>query len=89
MYDHFDDTPFQTRATITRSVDTMANDKTKQDHPDADLHPTATGLAKQTVDAHTAEQPLKLYAGWFCPFVQRAWLVLEEKGIPYGKSCCR
>lgn len=32
---------------------------------------------------HQAEQPLKLYAGWFCPFVQRAWLALEEKGIPY------
>lgn len=32
---------------------------------------------------HQAEEPLKLYAGWFCPFVQRAWLALEEKGIPY------
>lgn len=51
--------------------------------PDADLHPVATGLAKKTVDAHLAEQPLKLYAGWFCPFVQRAWITLEEKKIPY------
>ncbi|KAI0475488.1 putative glutathione S-transferase [Xylariaceae sp. FL0804] len=51
--------------------------------PDADLHPVATGLAKQTVDEHSAEQPLKLFAGWFCPFVQRTWIVLEEKGIPY------
>lgn len=33
--------------------------------------------------AHTAEQPLKLYSGWFCPFVQRVWAVLEEKQIPY------
>jgi len=32
---------------------------------------------------HAAEQPLKLFAGWFCPFVQRVWLALEEKGIPY------
>ncbi|KAI0127333.1 glutathione-S-transferase theta, GST [Xylariales sp. AK1849] len=51
--------------------------------PDADLHPVATGAAKETVDKHQAEQPLKLYAGWFCPFVQRVWLALEEKGIPY------
>ncbi|KAI1288973.1 putative glutathione S-transferase [Xylaria venustula] len=49
--------------------------------PDANVHPVATGLAKQTVDP--AEQQLKLYAGWFCPFVQRTWVTLEEKGIPY------
>ncbi|KAJ5216925.1 hypothetical protein N7468_009933 [Penicillium chermesinum] len=52
-------------------------------HPDADLHPEATGAAKSLVDQHQAEQPLKLYAGWFCPFVQRVWLALEEKQIPY------
>ncbi|CAK4023125.1 glutathione transferase omega-1 [Lecanosticta acicola] len=52
-------------------------------HPDADLHPVATGPAKAIVDAHQADQPLKLYSGWFCPFVQRAWTVLEEKKIPY------
>ncbi|KAI0425993.1 putative glutathione S-transferase [Xylaria sp. FL1042] len=51
--------------------------------PDADVHPVATGLAKQTVDSHAAEQQLKLFAGWFCPFVQRTWVTLEEKGIPY------
>ncbi|KAI0121891.1 putative glutathione-S-transferase theta, GST [Daldinia grandis] len=52
-------------------------------HPDANLHPVATGLAKKTVDEHSADQPLKLFAGWFCPFVQRAWITLEEKGISY------
>jgi len=76
--------------------------KQNSSHPDADLHPEATGLAKKTVDvsqrrttsecgpalmvytqAHRDEQPLKLYSGWFCPVVQRAWLVLEEKKIPY------
>ncbi|KAI5917631.1 putative glutathione-S-transferase theta, GST [Camillea tinctor] len=51
--------------------------------PDTTLHPVATGLAKKTVDEHSADQPLKLFAGWFCPFVQRTWITLEEKGIPY------
>ena len=55
----------------------------KNGHPDAELHPSATGLAARTVAAHASDQPLKLYAGWFCPFVQRVWLVLEEKQIPY------
>ncbi|TKA68408.1 hypothetical protein B0A55_08737, partial [Friedmanniomyces simplex] len=56
---------------------------TKQDHPDSNLFPHATGPAKAIVDAHQAEQPLKLFSSWFCPFVQRAWTVLEEKQIPY------
>lgn len=52
-------------------------------HPDANVHPEATGTAAKTVAAHKATEPLKLYSGWFCPFVQRVWLVLEEKKIPY------
>jgi hypothetical protein len=63
----------------THSIGKMS----KQSHPDADLFPHATGLAQKTVEEHQAEQPLKLYAGWFCPFVGRAWTVLQEKGIPY------
>ncbi|KAF2008004.1 glutathione transferase omega-1 [Amniculicola lignicola CBS 123094] len=54
-----------------------------EDHPDADLHPEATGLAAATVKAHSAEHPLKLHSGWFCPFVQRVWIALEEKAIAY------
>ncbi|KAL2041601.1 hypothetical protein N7G274_005385 [Stereocaulon virgatum] len=52
-------------------------------HPDADLYPEANGLAKTLIDKHCESQPLKLYAGWFCPFDLRVWAVLEEKEIPY------
>ncbi|KLU84677.1 glutathione transferase omega-1 [Magnaporthiopsis poae ATCC 64411] len=50
---------------------------------DTSIHEYATGRAAELVKAHAAEHPLKLYSGWFCPFVQRAWMVLEEKRIPY------
>ena len=50
---------------------------------DTDIHPDATGRAAELAAAHGADQPLKLYAGWFCPFVQRAWMALEEKRIAY------
>ncbi|KAF2096896.1 putative glutathione-S-transferase theta, GST [Rhizodiscina lignyota] len=55
----------------------------KQSIPDAEFYPHASAEAKKTVDAHQGDAPLKLYSGWFCPFVQRVWLVLEEKHIPY------
>ncbi|OTA91511.1 hypothetical protein M434DRAFT_22394 [Hypoxylon sp. CO27-5] len=42
-----------------------------------------TGAAAQLAAAHATEHPLKLYGGWFCPFVQRAWIVLHEKRIPH------
>jgi len=53
------------------------------EHPDSKLFPHATGEAEKMVRAHQEEQPLKLYSGWFCPFVQRVLLVLLEKGIPF------
>jgi len=34
------------------------------DHPDAQLHPVATGAAAQMVKEHEKEEPLKLYSGW-------------------------
>ncbi|KAK7726336.1 hypothetical protein SLS57_003422 [Botryosphaeria dothidea] len=51
--------------------------------PDADIYPEATGLAIENVKTHQSPAPLTLYAGWFCPFVQRVWVVLEEKRIPF------
>ena len=52
-------------------------------HPDADIHPEATGPAAKIVAAHQEDEKITLYSGWFCPFVQRAWITLEEKNIPY------
>ncbi|PWN19154.1 glutathione-S-transferase [Microstroma glucosiphilum] len=53
--------------------------------PDAQIHPEATGAAAKTVAAHKDKNnaALTFYSGWFCPYVQRVWLALEEKGIPY------
>ncbi|KAK6534107.1 hypothetical protein TWF281_005445 [Arthrobotrys megalospora] len=51
--------------------------------PDAEIYPEATGPAAKYFAKHTAEEPLKIYAGWFCPFVQRALLVLHLKNIPF------
>ncbi|KAK7911160.1 Glutathione S-transferase omega-1 [Apiospora marii] len=52
-------------------------------HVDTSLPARPTGAAAKLADAHAEEHPLKLYGGWFCPFVQRSWIVLEEKKIPY------
>ncbi|KIV92711.1 hypothetical protein PV10_03983 [Exophiala mesophila] len=52
-------------------------------HPDSDIYPEATGAASKIVAQHQKDEPITLYSGWFCPFVQRSWIVLEEKKIPY------
>ncbi|KIW99408.1 uncharacterized protein Z518_11396 [Rhinocladiella mackenziei CBS 650.93] len=52
-------------------------------HPDADIYPEATGPAARIVAKHQKDEPITLYSGWFCPFVQRVWITLEEKKIPY------
>jgi len=51
--------------------------------PDAKIFPHATGAAEQVVAEHQEPQDLIFYSGWFCPFVQRSWIALEERGIPY------
>lgn len=50
---------------------------------DTSLEPHPSGLAAKFAEAHAAEHPLKLYGGWFCPFVQRSWITLHEKRIPH------
>lgn len=50
---------------------------------DTSLEPHTSGLAANFAAAHEAEHPLKLYGGWFCPFVQRSWITLHEKKIPH------
>ncbi|KAK5996938.1 Glutathione S-transferase omega-1 [Cladobotryum mycophilum] len=50
---------------------------------DTSLQSAPTGAAAQLAARHAEEHPLKLYSGWFCPFVQRSWITLEEKKIPY------
>jgi hypothetical protein len=37
---------------------------TTMPHPDEKVHPVATGLAKQTVDAHQDEQDIVLWSAW-------------------------
>ncbi|KAK1149428.1 hypothetical protein N8T08_006651 [Aspergillus melleus] len=46
-------------------------------------HTKATGQAAVTAAEHAGDHELKLYGSCFCPFVQRVWIALEAKGIPY------
>lgn len=50
---------------------------------DTSLEPHTSGRAAKFAAAHAEEHPLKLYGGWFCPFVQRSWITLHEKKIPH------
>ncbi|KAI0805707.1 glutathione S-transferase [Xylaria sp. FL0064] len=50
---------------------------------DTSLPTHPTGAAASFAASHAAPHGLKLYGGWFCPFVQRAWIVLHEKEIPH------
>ncbi|KIL00850.1 hypothetical protein PAXRUDRAFT_29478 [Paxillus rubicundulus Ve08.2h10] len=48
--------------------------------PDEQIHPVATGRAAETAAQHQTEHTILTQ---FCPFNQRVWIALEEKGIPY------
>ncbi|KAF9878792.1 glutathione S-transferase [Colletotrichum karsti] len=50
---------------------------------DTSIDPHTTGAAARLAAKHSEEHALKLYGGWFCPFVQRTWIVLCEKNIPH------
>lgn len=50
---------------------------------DTSLPPEPSGAAADFAAQHKDEHPLKLYGGWFCPFVQRSWITLHEKKIPH------
>ncbi|KAI0445122.1 glutathione S-transferase [Xylaria telfairii] len=50
---------------------------------DTSLPAKPTGAAAHFAASHAAEHGLKLYGGWFCPFVQRSWIVLHEKRIAH------
>lgn len=45
-----------------------------------------TGAALETVKRHASDQDITLFAGCFCPFVQRVWVALEYLDIPYKVS---
>lgn len=38
---------------------------------------------EETIIEHSSHKPLVFYGSWFCPYVQRVWIALEEKGEPY------
>ena len=69
----------------TNSISAFSSHSSKMapNEVDRKIHPHTTGAAAETAAAHQSPQPLKLYAGWFCPFVQRTWITLEEKNIDY------
>ncbi len=51
--------------------------------PSPKYHPVATGRAAELVGAHQEPADFVFWAGWFCPFTHRVWIVLEEKSIRY------
>lgn len=41
-----------------------------------------------TIQKRSTQHERKLFCGWYCPFAQRAWIALEELGLPYQYVEC-
>ncbi|KAF3481428.1 uncharacterized protein GIQ15_04187 [Arthroderma uncinatum] len=68
---------------VQRNLLKEEKDKKKSISQQKSYHKRASGYAFDTVKRHTKDSDLKLYGSCFCPFVQRVWVALEVKGIPY------
>ncbi|DAA75653.1 TPA_exp: Uncharacterized protein A8136_1375 [Trichophyton benhamiae CBS 112371] len=68
---------------VQRNLLKEEKDKKKSTTQQKSYHSRASGYAYSTVKKHAKESDLKLYGSCFCPFVQRVWIALEVKGIPY------
>ena len=40
----------------------------------------------QISDAETSKPEVQLYSNWFCPFAQRIWIALLEKGVTFDRK---
>ncbi|KAF1984812.1 hypothetical protein K402DRAFT_395501 [Aulographum hederae CBS 113979] len=68
---------------VQRHFLSFHKEKRTQTQDKKTYHKKATGNAWNTVKAHSKEDSLKLFGSCFCPFVQRVWISLEMKQIPY------
>lgn len=52
------------------------------------------GAGEETIRRHSTSaadskaNKVVLYCSWFCPFAQRAWIAVEELGVPYEYAEC-
>lgn len=48
-------------------------------------HPSWVAAAGEATIARRqqATTSVRLFCSWFCPYAQRAWIALEEKGVDY------
>lgn len=52
-------------------------------NPPKSYHTKTSGSAAITAKKHNRPSEMVLYGSCFCPFVQRVWIALEVKRIPY------